>query len=135
MYLVSHRQTTKNITADIVHNCKKIRRMLKNVSIISLLRYWGDRQPPKSQCQTLLYLLGKTTDLTRNFQGGGCKDTAHKLPLLHIQNAGASSFCTSGNSRDNLGIEGCGIFDKHVLQRERERTSLKSSVQCRLGCL
>ena len=58
--------------------------------------------------------IGKTKDLTRNFQGGGCKDTA-QLPLLHIQNAGACCFYTSGNSRDYLGREWCVILDKHVL--------------------
>ena len=82
--------------------------------------------------------IGKTKDLTRHFQGGGCKDTAQS-PLLHIQNVGALCFYTTLVAiHEIVWGENDTVFLINTFCRERETERgfvLKSSVECRLSWL
>jgi hypothetical protein len=79
----------------------------------------------------------KTKDLTRNFQGGGCKDTA-QLPLQHIQNVGALCLHTLVAIHEIVWGENDAVLLINTFIGEREQDFckyLKSSVQCRLSWL
>ncbi len=65
--------------------------------------------------------MSATKDLTRNFQGGGCKDTA-QLPLLHVQNVGALCFYTTLVAiHEIVWGENDAVFLINTFHRERER--------------